>query len=55
MPAVALQIDSLGNALFSEYVMAPAYSFGEPQIPEQAAQVIKADIRIRATTENSVK
>ena len=54
MAAVALQIDSLGDAFPSEYVMASSYPLGESQITKQTTQIVEADIGIRATPENSL-
>ena len=34
MAIVTLRIDSLGDAVPSEHVMASSYPLGEPQIPE---------------------
>ena len=47
MAVVALQIDSLGDAFPSEYVMASSYPLGESQIPKQTTQTVEADIGIR--------
>ena len=41
MAIVALQIDSLGDTFFPEYVMAASGPLGEPQIPEQTTQVVE--------------
>ena len=53
MAVVALQIDSLGDAFPSEYVMASSYPLGESQIPKQTTQIVEADIGIRATPRRS--
>ena len=55
MAIVALQIDSLGDTFFPEYVMAASDPLGEPQIPEQTTQVVEADVGIRAPPENPLQ
>ena len=52
---VALQIDSLGNAILPEYMVASLHSLGEPQIPEQTTQVVEADAGVRATAEDPLQ
>lgn len=46
MLAVALQIDSLGYALFAENMMTSPYPFGESQIHKKTAEIVETDIRI---------
>ena len=53
MAIVALQIDSLGDTFFPEYVMAASDPLGEPQIPEQTTQVVEADVGIRRAPRES--
>ena len=55
MAIVALQVHSLGDALLPEYVMTPSYPLSESQVPQQAAQFIEAEVRIRATVEDSLQ
>ena len=55
MAIVALQVDSLSDAILPEYMVASLHSLDEAQISEQSTQVVKADIRIRPTAENPLQ
>lgn len=55
MAIITLQVDSFGDAFPPEHVMASPHALDESELPEQSAQVVEAQICIRATAENSVE
>ena len=55
MTSIALQIDSFQDIGLPEDVMTAADPLDESEPQKQVPQVVKADIRVRTTTENRVK